>query len=185
MKYPKGWNWEIVEARLGEIWRDIRDMRTSESDSEKNKTGAQPTVSSQPDDANSPTQAQIDAAVSIYSGYLAAGNDGHSNTIHVLYRAWMAERAAAIVNAHMDSYRNLEVQAKVAAAEHANSALSAQVDELQQKLLTAEGAITRYRVQHHLTGAARDSGGVSNQLTALSSQLIITQADLAESQARA
>jgi polysaccharide biosynthesis transport protein len=185
MEYPKGWNWEIVEARLGEIWRGVRDMWTSEGDSEKNKVGAQPTVSSQPDDANPPTQAQIDGAVGTYSRYLGAGNDGHSNTIRVSYQAWTAERAAAIVNAHMDSYRNLEVQAKVAAAEHANSALRAQVEDLRQKLQTAEVAITNYRVQHHLTGAARDNGGVSQQLAALTGQLITAQADSAESQARA
>ena len=101
------------------------------------------------------------------------------------YRAWTPERAAAIVNAHLDSYRNLEVQAKVDAAEHANAALSTQVAELRQQLQADEAAITRYRVEHHLTGAAKDSSGVSAQLAALNGQLISAQADLAESQARA
>ena len=101
------------------------------------------------------------------------------------YRAWAPERAAAIVNAQMDSYRNLEVRAKVEAAEHANSALSSQVTELRQQLQTAEAVIARYRVEHRLTGAAKDSAGVSAQLAALNSQLIAVRAEIAENQARA
>ncbi len=184
MDYPKGWSWQTVKTRVGEIWRDIEDMWGTDGGAQ-NSPSAQPIVDPQPNDANPPTQAQIDAAVSTYSGYLVAGNDGHSNTIRVSYRAWTPQRAAAVVNAHLDSYRNLEVQAKVEAAEHANAALSSQVAGLRQQLQADETAITRYRVEHHLTGAAKDSGGVSQQLAALNSQLISAQADLAESQARA
>src|SRR5262249_13682838 len=67
----------------------------------------------------------------------------------------------------------------------ANSALTAQVVQLRQQLLTAEAAVTRYRMEHRLTGAARDSAGVSSQLTALNSQLISVRAEIAESEARA
>jgi polysaccharide biosynthesis transport protein len=182
--YPKGWTWQTAKARLSEIWRSIRDMWGTEGGAE-NSSGAQPIVDPQPNNANPPTQAQVDAAVSAYSGYFFAVNDGKSNTIRVTYRAWTPERAAAIVNAHLDSYRNLEVQAKVAAAGHANAALSSQVAGLRQQLQADEAAITRFRVEHHLTGAAKDSGGVSAQLAALNSQLISAQADLAESQAHA
>jgi succinoglycan biosynthesis transport protein ExoP len=182
--YPKGWTWQTVKARLSEIWRDIRGMWGTDGAAE-NSSGAPPMVDPRPDNANPPTRAQVDTAVSIYSGYIFAVNDGKSNTIRVTYRAWAPERAAAIVNAHLDSYRNLEVQAKVDAAEHANAALSTQVAELRQQLQADEAAITRYRVEHHLTGAAKDSGGVSAQLAALNGQLISAQADLAESQARA
>jgi succinoglycan biosynthesis transport protein ExoP len=184
MDYPKGWSWQTVEARVGEIWRSIRDMWGADGGAESS-SGAQPIVDPQPNNANPPAQAQVDAAVSTYSGYFIAVNDGKSNTIRVTYRAWTPERAAAIVNAHLDSYQNLEVQAKVAAAEHANAALSSQVAGLRQQLQGDEAAITQYRVEHHLTGAAKDSGGVSAQLAALNSQLISAQADLAESQARA
>jgi len=180
MEYPKGWSWQIVEARLGEIWRDIWGLAGGPESPRE-----QPIVNTQPGDANPPTQAQIDEAVATYADFLTVSNDGHSMTIRVSYRAWTPERAATIVNAHLESYRNLEVKAKVGAAEHANSALSSQVAELRQKLQTAEMAVTRYRVEHHLTGAAKDSGGVSAQLSALNSQLITARADLAESQARA
>jgi polysaccharide biosynthesis transport protein len=77
------------------------------------------------------------------------------------------------------------VKAKVMAAEHANSALTAQVAELRPQLQAAEAAVTRYREEHHLTGAAKDSAGVSAQLAALNSQLITARADLAENEARA
>jgi uncharacterized protein involved in exopolysaccharide biosynthesis/Mrp family chromosome partitioning ATPase len=142
-------------------------------------------VSTQPSDANPPTQAQIDATVGAYTGYLVVSNDGHSMTIRVSYRALTPERAATIVNAHIDSYQDTEVKAKVTAAERANSALTAQVADLRQQLQAAEADITRYRVEHHLTGAAKDASGVSQQLAALNSQLIAAQAELAESQVRA
>jgi polysaccharide biosynthesis transport protein len=180
-KYPHGWSWQIVEARLGETWRDFWGLSGGLKDSSRDT----PIMSTQPSDANSPTQADVDATVAAYTGYLAASNDTHSMTIHVTYRALTPERAATIVNAHMDSYQNFGVMTKVAAAEHANSALSAQVVGLRQQLLTAEAAVTRYREEHHLTGAAKDAGGVSAQLTGLNSQLIALRAEIAENEARA
>jgi uncharacterized protein involved in exopolysaccharide biosynthesis/Mrp family chromosome partitioning ATPase len=180
-EYPKGWSWQIVQARLSEIWHDIWGLPSGPEDSSSDR----PVMSTQPSDANPPTQAQIDGTVGAYAGLLAVSNDGHSMTISVSYRALTGERAATVVNAHIDSYRNLEVKAKVAAAERANSALTAQVAELRQQLQTAEMAVTRYREEHHLTGAAKDSAGVSAQLTTLNSQLITARADLAENEARA
>src|SRR6266481_6130123 len=126
MEYPQGWNWQLVEARLGEIWSDIWGL----PDAPEGSSREQPSVSTQPSDSNPPTQAQIDATVSGYVGYLAADNDAHSMTIHVTYRALTPERAAAVVNAHIDSYRNLAVKAKVTAATGANTALTTQVAEL-------------------------------------------------------
>ena len=86
-------------------------------------------------------------------------------TLHVSYRALTPERAATIVNAHIDSYQNFGVKTKMEAAERANSALTAQVAELRQQLLAAEAAVTRYREEHHLTGAARDAFGAARRVT--------------------
>jgi uncharacterized protein involved in exopolysaccharide biosynthesis/Mrp family chromosome partitioning ATPase len=180
-EYPKGWSWQIVEARLGKIWQDIWALSSSPEDSSSDR----PVSSTQPSDVNQPTQVQIDGTVGAYAGFLVVSNDGHSLTISVSYRALTPERAATVVNAHIDSYRNLEVKGKVTAAEHANAALTTQVAELRQQLKAAETAVTRYREEHHLTGAAKDSAGVSAQLTALNSQLITARADLAENEARA
>ena len=179
-EYPKGWTPQLVKARLGEIWRDIWEGPSGPEDSSREQP-----IASIRGDANPPTQALIDATVGAYAGYLTTGNDAHSMTITVSYRALTPERAATVVNAQIDSYRDLEVKTKVAAAEHANSALTTQVAELRQQLLAAEGAVTRYREEHHLTGAARDTGGVSGQLTGLQSQLMAVRAEIAENEARA
>jgi polysaccharide biosynthesis transport protein len=179
-EYPKGWSWQIVEARLREIWPDTSAIESNPEDS-----SGKPIPATQPADTSPPTQAEVDATVAGYSGFLTVKTDGRSMTINVSYRALTPERAAAIVNAHIDSYRNVEVKEKVAAAEHANSALTSQIAELRQQLQVAEAAITRYRIEHHLTGAAKDSAGVSAQLAALNSQLITARADLAENEARA
>jgi polysaccharide biosynthesis transport protein len=175
-EYPGGWEGRTVEARL----RELLGFANPPED------GQQPSrTSSPPDDANPPTQAQIDWAVEAYANYLNVLTDGRSMTIRVSYRAWTPERAAAIVNAHIDSYRNFEVKTKVTAAERANSALTAQVSELRKQLQEAETAVTRYREEHHLTGAGKDSATVSQQLVALNNQLIAARAQLAESEARA
>lgn len=179
--YPNGWTWQLAEARLEEIWRGIRGMPSSSEDDSREQS----VVSSRPSGANPPTQAQIDATVVAYAGFLDASNDVGSNTIRITYRALAPERAAAVVNAHIDSYRNLEIKTKVDAAEHANAALTAQAAELRQQLLAAEAAVTRYREEHRLTGAAKNSGGVSDQLAALHGQLIAVRAEIAENQARA
>ena len=170
--------WRRVSERYGAAYGGVRVAR-------KTAPASSPSRVPRPSDANPPTQAQIDATVGAYAGYLAASNDGHSMTILVSYRALTPERAATIVNAHIDSYRNLEVKAKVAAAERANSALTAQVAELRQQLQAAEAAVTRYREEHHLTGAAKDSAGVSAQLAGLNSQLMAVRAEIAENEARA
>ena len=187
MEYPKGWNWQTVEERLRYIWQDLWGLPNGSEGSspEQPLVSTQPSDANLPNDANPPTQAQIDGAVETYMGFLIVQTDGHSMTIRVSYRAWTPERAAAIVNAHIDSYRNLEVKTKVKAAERANSALTSQVADLRRQLQTAEAAVTRYREEHHLTGAARDSAGVSGQLAALNSQLMTARADLAENEARA
>ena len=108
-EYPKGWTWQLVEARIGEIWRGIWERPSGPEDSSREH----PIESTRPSDVNPPTQAQIDATVGAYAGYLTTGNDGHSMTIRVSYRALTPERAATVVNAQIDSYRNLEVKAKV------------------------------------------------------------------------
>jgi succinoglycan biosynthesis transport protein ExoP len=187
MDHPQGWSWQTVEGRLREIRQDLGELLDGSKDDTRRQPQVitQPSDANPPNDANQPTQAQIDAAVEKYTGYLAVQTDGRSMTIHVSYRAWTPERAAAVANAHIDSYRNVEVKAKEMAAQRANSALTAQVAALRQQLREAEMAVTRYREEHHLTGAARDSAGVSAQLAGLNSQLIAARADLAESETRA
>lgn len=180
-EYAQGWSWPIAKARLLFMWRDFWGIARVPAHIPHDHAG----VSPQRQDSTPLTQAQIDGAVSTYAGYLTVTNDGHSNTIHVVYRALTPERAATIVNAHMDSYQDFGVETKVKAAERANSALTAQVARLRQQLLAAEAAVTRYREEHHLTGAAKDSGGVSGQITALNSQLISTRAEIAEIKLRA
>src|SRR5262249_18500970 len=158
-EYPRGWNLQTVEEHLREIWQDLWGLPGGSEDSspEQPLVSTQPSDANPPNDANPPMQAQIDGAVETYTGYLAVLTDGRSMTIRVSYKAWTPERAAAVVNAHIDSYRDLEVKTKVKAAQRTNSALTSQVAELRRQLQAAETAVTRYREEHHLTGAARDS----------------------------
>jgi succinoglycan biosynthesis transport protein ExoP len=174
-EYPGGWSWQNVEVRLRSLWGVASGGETDSSDL--------PDVSAQRD--NTPPQATIDEVIEKYARYLLVDTDGQSMTIRVSYRAWTPERAAAIVNAHIESYQNLQEQDKARAAQRANSALNAQITELRKTLQAAEAVVTRYREEHRLTGAAKDSAALSAQLATLNSQLIVAQADRAENEARA
>jgi succinoglycan biosynthesis transport protein ExoP len=176
--FPGGWTWGALEARLQGMWDAL-------GEDPEGKNPDLPLATILRNDSDAPTQAQIDEAVEKYARYLVVQTDGHSMTIRVSFRAWTPERAAAIVNAHLESYQRLQLQAKTAAARNANAWLTNQVTELRNQLQTAETAVTRYREDHHLTGAAKDDAALSQQLAALNTQLITAQADLAESEARA
>jgi polysaccharide biosynthesis transport protein len=176
-KYPGGWSWQNLETRVRARFGIASDSEITPSELLLAKTPRH--------DLGSPAQAQIDEAVERYKRYLDVQTDGHSMTIHVSYRAWTAERAATIVNAHLESYQRVQVQAKTAAARNANSWLTGQVADLRNQLQAAETAVARYREDHHLTGAAKDNTALSQQLATLNGQLITAQADLAESEARA
>ena len=128
---------------------------------------------------------QIDIAIVKYTSHLVIENDGQSMTMHIAFTAWTPELAAAIVNAHMEAYQSLQQQAKAKAARRANAWLDGQIEKLRGQLRSAEAAVTAYRAQHHLTGTAEDRNALSQQLAALTAQLIAARAELAENQARA
>src|SRR5215813_7833796 len=48
------------------------------------------------------------------------------------------DRAAAIVNAHIESYQNLQEKIKLKAAKRANAALTAEISQLKKQLQAAE-----------------------------------------------
>lgn len=180
-EYPGGWAWQNLDERVQDIWEVFAGP--DESPRTPEFGGSAPRGNQ--DDNNAPSQQLINETVETYGRYLLVSTDGKSMTIRVSFRAWTPERAALIVNAHIESYQNLQESAKLKAAERANSALNAQIAELREQLKVAENAVTQYREKHHLTGAAKDSAALSQQLASLNSQLIAARADLAENEARA
>jgi polysaccharide biosynthesis transport protein len=179
-RFPGAWSWQNLERSVRAKFAELGIASGSEMIAPE-----PPFAKAVDNELDRPAQPQIDEAVEKYNRYLAVQTDGHSMTIHVSYQAWTPERAAAIVNAHLESYQRFQVEAKIAAARNANSWLANQVAELQNQLQASESEIARYREDHHLTGVAKDSSALSQQLATLNSQLIVAQADLAESEARA
>ncbi len=178
-EYPDGWTWQRAEAALGAMWRNFWGIADEPADGPRKPTPTSTGIAN----GQALSQAQIDDLVGAYVGYLTVANDGHSMTLRISYRALTRERAAEIVNAHLESYRNFQVETKVAAAEHANTALRSQVGELRQQLSLADAAVARYRAEHGLSGAAEDRGGMSAQLAGLNNELITARADLKENEA--
>jgi polysaccharide biosynthesis transport protein len=174
--FPGGWSPQTLEANVRGLFgiEDAYSPPTEAASAEPSAAGAKP-----------PAPWQIDEAVGKYGGHLAVDNDGQSMTINVSFTAWTTELAARIVNAHMQTYRDLQQHDKAIAAQHANAWLNAEIAKLRRQLQPAEAAVSLYRVQHHLTGTAEERGALSGQLASLTSELIAARADLAESEARA
>jgi polysaccharide biosynthesis transport protein len=170
---PGGWNWATLAKRLTPS-ADGAASSSERSGNHESRSGA-----------DAPLRSEIDQTIQAYARHLTVQTDGHSMTIRVLFKALDPDLAAKIVNAHVQSFQRLRVEAKLLAAARANSWLTARVAELQGNLETAETAVSSYREQHNLTEVAKDSPGLSWQLASLNSQLIVARADLAENQARA
>lgn len=176
-KYPGGWRRENLETNLETMWNSVRGAKTEPS--------REPMAGTALEDTDQPSQEQIDETVEKYARLLQVQTDGHSMTIRVSYQASTPELAAAIVNANIESYENLQVQSKKAAAQRANSWLAEKVAKVRDQLQAADTAVARYRDKNHLTGTAKDRTALSQQLATLNSQLIAARADLASSEARA
>src|SRR5438132_2959021 len=100
---PGGWTWDAFERRLRGIWDAIAGRPEQDS--------RDPPLTPR-DLSSSVAPAEIDEAVEKYTRYLNVQTDSRSMTIRISYRAWTPARAAAVVNAHLDSYTQVEVNAK-------------------------------------------------------------------------
>ncbi len=141
----------------------------------------------QPHPAILPEEARIRAAhsriIETIQENLAVARAGRSRAINIRFTSSNPTTAAKIVNALADAYLVDQLDTKYQATAQAQAYLNSRVEELRQTVETAERAIEDYRIGAGLVGTAAGTVAVQ-QLTGLNTQLILSQTQRAEAEAR-
>jgi succinoglycan biosynthesis transport protein ExoP len=113
---------------------------------------------------------------------------GLTYVIQIAFQSYDAGRAAEIVNAIADAYIVDQLEAKYQATRRASSWLQDRIKELRDQVSSAERAVVEFKTSHNIVNTG--TGGTGKQLlgeqqvTELSSQLVIARASTAETKAR-
>lgn len=165
-------------------------IRPSEWIPESWKTGLKATLNRQHSEMPSEPSIEKDrldrqtvTAINILISGLTLSNEDYSNVIKVGFQSATPEIAAMIANELPEAYIVSTLQAKYDSTEKATKWLSEQLNELRQEVEDAEGAVELYRAEYGLTDVG-GTGLVTEQLSVMSSQLIIARAERAEAETR-
>ncbi|WP_250959594.1 polysaccharide biosynthesis tyrosine autokinase [Rhizobium sp. CG5] len=129
------------------------------------------------------TEAKTTEAVGIILENLSVGRAGRSYVLQVGYTSPSAEQSARIANALAEAYLLDKLNSKYDATRRASDWLQERIDELKQKALDSDFAVQKFRGENGLVAA--DGRLITDQqLSELSSALIIAQAETAKAAAR-
>jgi uncharacterized protein involved in exopolysaccharide biosynthesis len=137
------------------------------------------------DEADAATQREraLEPTVDAFLGRLQIAQAGSAAVVSVSFTSPDPAKAARIANAVAALYVAQRLEGKQTAAADSAEWLSERLAQLRVELLAAENTIATYRDEHELianNGYTLDS----IQLTALNTQLIATQAELAEKRSK-
>ncbi|MEE4173832.1 MAG: polysaccharide biosynthesis tyrosine autokinase [Xanthomonadales bacterium] len=122
-------------------------------------------------------------AVNIFLSKLDVAAVELTSIINLTFSSPDPKLAARIANEHPETYIRDKLEAKLESAERLSTWLSEQLRELEQNVRDSEQAVEIYRIEQGLTeGATGDL--LTQQLSAINSQLIIARAERAEAEAR-
>jgi succinoglycan biosynthesis transport protein ExoP len=119
---------------------------------------------------------------------LTVGREDVASVITVAFSWKDPVKAAAIVNAIVDTYIDASISNKVKSTNVAGKVVQERVEELKQQAKDAERAVLEYKMANNLIGSARGHGGLTTltgeQLAALQTNLTNARVAMAESRAR-
>lgn len=115
---------------------------------------------------------------------LQVGPRGRSRVVEISFESESPATAAAAVNTLADFYIVSQLEAKFEATKRANNWLSARISELREEVLSAEKAVETFRAKTGLLRGEGDTTLTSQQVSELSTQLIVERTKLAEATAR-
>ncbi len=120
---------------------------------------------------------------------LTVTNDGRSYSITIRYQDRNPEMASRIANAFADQYLVDQLEVKYDATQRANAWLSKRLDELRDKVSSAEKAVEDFRNSNNLINTGKvGTGGeqtiTQQQLSELNVQLLQAQAERSQTEAR-
>lgn len=108
---------------------------------------------------------------------------GRSFAIGVEFSSEDPEKAALIANSLAELYIVDQLEAKFETTRRATTWLNERLSDLRQTVISAENAVEAYRKTNGIV-ETRDTSVLSQQMTALSSQMILAKANEAEVQAK-
>jgi len=127
--------------------------------------------------------AERNALIDRFEKNMTVAPIGLSTAIKVTYESPDAQEATRIDNAIADAYVEDQLNAKFEATQKATRWLADRIQDLSRQSQTADAAVQQYRAANGLVEAATGGSVVDDQMTAISGQLVIAKADLAEKQA--
>lgn len=127
---------------------------------------------------------QRQAAIENFVERLSILPKGESRVIIISFDSESPEKAARVANAFADSYIMDQLDQKYEATRRANHWLSGKLDELRKKVSVSEGAVVAYRRQAGLIQGQQGDLLVSQQISELNGQLIISRTERAAAEAR-
>ncbi|HVU19884.1 MAG TPA: polysaccharide biosynthesis tyrosine autokinase [Rhizomicrobium sp.] len=124
-----------------------------------------------------------DKIVDTFSKHLAVAAEGLSTTLTVTFASRDPAKAALIANTVVDTYIEDQIASKRAIGDKTTDWLVNRTHELAQQLQADEAAVQRYKADNNLNETADGTSFADQQITAISNQLVLAKADLAEKQA--
>jgi len=175
MKYLKPTNWVPSD------WK----KRLDEAFGKETERAAPPTpINVSPaDQEEQQRQAAVSTATSILLSKLKLEQVGFGNVFNITFTSQDPKTAVMLANELPEAYILDQLESKFEATEKANIWLTQQLTDLEAKVVESERAVEIYRDEHGLAATSGNSL-LDEQLSELSSQLIIARAEKAEVDAR-
>jgi succinoglycan biosynthesis transport protein ExoP len=118
-----------------------------------------------------PQEILRDHVVRYYQDHLSIFNDGRNNTVEISFTAADPREAAALANAHAESYLQEQATRRRGAQERAIEWLAKEVDTRAAALREAEAQVQQYQLGHGIV-STKDATMVEQRLSQLSTQLV-------------
>jgi succinoglycan biosynthesis transport protein ExoP len=128
-------------------------------------------------------------AIGTFQSRLSIKRVGITYVIQIGFRSFDAERAAEIANAVADAYILDQLEAKYQATRRASAWLQDRIKELRDQVSASERAVVDFKTKNEIVSTGLGTGTDKRllgeqQLAELSSQLIISRANTAETKAK-
>lgn len=124
------------------------------------------------------------AALHHFKDSLSVEEVGRTYVIEIGFRSLDQGKAARIANAVADAYILDQLQSKYQTTKRASTWLKDRLAELREQAITTDKAVQDFRAKNNLTGTDNGQLRVDHQLTDLSTQLIMTRSQAAQTKAR-
>lgn len=126
---------------------------------------------------------RYDAVVTNFLKHLAVQAVGLSTTITVTFRSRDPEKAAAVADAVVEAYLDMQAAIKFDITQRTTDWLLARIRELGLQVQAADAGIQRYKAENDLNDTANGSSVVDQQLAAVNEQLVTARENLAAKEA--